>query len=234
MNSPIFRVLFSLLATIFMCGLGETPASAQSSPTLFVFVPSSTNARALQSTLKEKLVGIEVLVLGRAKDLNKQLKLKPNAAVLAPVPVLELLGLKVRLQGTKSGKTSQAVVVVRMGGTGNVIGMLDLLGRKAMTNFASSLFGSSAASNLSVKRVRKSRDLRALLLLKQADAVLLSAKDANILVKALGSEASSTALSGPGVGLPSLGGGSDTSAVAKSLKTLPTSILKKMGIDGWK
>jgi len=201
--------------------------------TVLVFLPDAPDARSLQSELSSALGSVSVTVLGRVKDLKKQLDASPDATVLAPAPVLAHLGVDVALQGTRGGKTIEAMSLVRMEGTGDTIGILDLLGRKATPPFVSKLLGSTSAADLSVKRVRKNRDLRALLMLKQADAVIVPSADAAKLVKDLGGGASATPLDGTGVGLTSLGG-AGASKLSQAFRGLSGPLLNRLGIDGWK
>ena len=201
--------------------------------TLLVFLPDAADARSLQSELSSSLGSVSVTVLGRVKDLKKQLDAFPDATVLAPEPVLAHLGVDVALRGTRDGETVEAMSLVRMEGAGDTIGILDLLGRKATPPFVSKLLGSMPAADLSVKRVRKNRDLRALLMLKQADAVIVPAVDAAKLVKDLGGGASATPLDGPGVGLTSVGGAT-ASRLSQAFRGLSGPLLRKLGIDGWK
>lgn len=209
------------------------PQSVHAQSTLLVFVPNADDARSLQTDLSSALGSTSVTVLGRVKDLKKQLAASPDAAVLAPAPVLAYLRVKVALRGTMRGATAEPMSIVRMESAGGTVGVLDLLGRKATPAFVGTLLGGQSVPELKVKRVRKNRDLRALLMLKQADAVVVSSSKASKLVKDLGAGASAKALDGPGVGLVALGG-SGSAALSASIKSISSKTLKKLGIDGWK
>ena len=198
-----------------------------------MFLPDADDTRSLQSELSSALGSVNVTVLGRLKDLKKQLEASPDATVLAPAPVLQHLRVSIVLEGTRSGNTVEAMSLVRMEGTGGTIGVLDLLGRKATPSFVTKLLGKTAIADLSVKRVRKNRDLRALLMLKQADAVIVPTADASKLVKDLGSGSWATQLDGTGVGLTSVGG-AGAKTLSPAFRGLPEPLLKKLGIDGWK
>ena len=96
--------------------------TARAQGTLLVFLPDAADARSLQGELSSALGSASVTVLGRVKDLKKQLVAFPDATVLAPAPVLAHLGVDVALQGTRDGKTIEAMSLVRMEGTGGTIG----------------------------------------------------------------------------------------------------------------
>ncbi len=153
-------------------------ASVSQSNSLYIFVPSETRATVIEDQIKSLCNGLDVTAFGRAKDFTSQLELAPPSAVLTLLPVIERSGkFKSVLKGVKDGLTEEDYVIVSIDEAidlssieGIKIGVVDLMGRKPMTEFVGQLL----QSDVRLKRVSKVEDLLPLLSFGTADALFIS------------------------------------------------------------
>lgn len=145
---------------------------------LYVFVPSNIRAVAMQKILGARCPDLGITVFGRVKDFSKRLSKTPPDAILTLVPVIKHHpDYSIFLQGYKVGLAAEAYVLVSVDKPIDLkalhkkkIGVVDILGRKAMSRFMQQLFG----IKLKIKRVMRSEDLLPLLIFRAADAIFVS------------------------------------------------------------
>jgi hypothetical protein len=134
---------------------------------VFVFVPSENSAKAVQKTIAQSCPGIDVTVFGRSKDFRKEVAKNKPDAVISLQTVVEALGnFSPILNGLKDGKQDENYVLVSVDTQfplaqidSHKIGVIDILGRKPMSEYVSGLFG----KKIKLKRVTKVEDLLPLL-----------------------------------------------------------------------
>jgi hypothetical protein len=217
-------------------GRGGVPtAVAATQLSLDVFLHSLLEGRALSRLFEAALPGVTVAVLTRSRDFSGVRTRNPDA-IVALSPVLVANGFTPVLQGYKGGQPSESYVLlstrsVTPSGVKSV-GAVDILGRREMAQFVSSLLGGNEPQ---VAPVTKLADLLALLQLGQVEAVLLPARYASALISRTRLSLTVTRLEGKGVGLPAF---YPSSAAGQRLKgaftDLPSSLLQEIGVDSWR
>jgi hypothetical protein len=214
-------------------GVPGAVAAAQLS--LYVFVHSLLEARALSRLFEAALPGVAVVVLTRSRDFSGVRTRNPDA-IVALAPVLVGNGFTPALQGYKAGKPSESYVLLsaRSVTPSSVksVGAVDILGRRAMADFVSSLLGGNQPQ---IAPVTKLADLLALLQLGQVEAVLLPARYVSALTSRTRLTLTATRVEGAGVGLPAF---CPSSVAGQRMKgafaDLPSSLLQEMGVDSWR
>ena len=164
-----------LFAGVLLYMLYQTAAVATE---LYVFLPSNLRASAVQSSLNNACKEVNFTVFGRVKDFSKQIKKNPPDAILSLTPVLnEKKEFNLLMQGTKKGNTAEEYVLVSVDNNVDVanigkmkLGVVDILGRKPMKKYVSTLFG----TKVKISRVTKQEDLLPLLTFKSVDAIFIS------------------------------------------------------------
>jgi len=230
----------ALLVGSALAGAGVALASGSRAAeaaqlSLYVFLHSLLEARALSRLFEAALPGVTVWVLTRSRDFSSVRARSPDA-VIALRPVLVANGFTPALQGYKGGQPSESYVLLSTravtASSVTSVGAVDILGRREMTEFVSSLLGGNTPQ---VAPVTKLADLLALLQLGQVEAVLLPARSASALTTRTRLSLTVTSLEGKGVGLPAF---SASSAAGQRLKSafadLPTSLLQEIGVDSWR
>ncbi len=145
---------------------------------LYVFVPTEVRANKLQHKISAYCSGVDVTVFGRAKDFHNKIKAFPPSAILSLLPVIERNQLfDPTIEGLKNGIANEDYVLVsvdhplsRSNLTNKKIGVVDLLGRKAMTKFIGNLLN----AKVKIKRVTKVEDLLPLITFASVDAIFVS------------------------------------------------------------
>jgi hypothetical protein len=216
--------------------LGGSPrAIAAAAPSLYVFLHSLLEARALNRLFEAALPGVAVWVLTKSRDFSIVRARNPDA-VVALAPVLVANGFTPVLQGYKDGHASEPYVLLstRSVTPSSVksVGAVDVLGRREMGKFVSSLLGGNEPQ---VEPVTKLPDLLALLQLEKVDAILLPARHANPLISRTRLSLTVSHLSGKGVGLPAFHPSTPEGQRMKGVfADLPSSLLKEIGVDAWR
>jgi len=220
-------------AAVAVAGLPTGADAAQLS--LYVFLHSRLEARALGRLFEAALPGVDVWVLTRSRDFGGVRTRNPDA-VVALAPVLLANGFTPVLQGYKGGQPSESYVLLSTravtASSVTSVGAVDVLGRREMADFVSSLLGGNQPQ---VAPVTKLADLLALLQLGAVDAVLLPARQANALISRTRLSLTVTRLESKGVGLPafcpSTAGGQ---RMRGQFANLPVSLLQEIGVDSWR
>lgn len=224
--------------TLLTLGLASERTAAQERPRLLVYVPTSTRARTIQSSLERQMPQVEVVVCGRHRDFTREIERGYDAA-LAAQPVLEAQGLSLDVKGYRDAADNEPYVLLSVGASPEksqlpklTLGAVDLLGRERTGNFIAGLLGLASAPEL--KYVTKSEDLLPLLQFGSASAVVLSAQDAQHLKGLSKLDLRSLVLS-KRVGLPALSLRSEMGrrVVRAAVESLDLEIKRKLGVDSW-
>jgi hypothetical protein len=215
--------------------LGGLPRAEAAELSLYVFLHSLLEARALGRLFEAALPGVDVWVLTRSRDFSRVRTRNPDA-IVALAPVLVANGFTPVLQGHKGGQASEsyALLSTRTVAPSNVksVGAVDLFGRREMTRFVSSLLGGNEPQ---VAPVTKLADLLALLQLGEVDAVLLPTRHAGALIGRTRLSLTVTRLEGKGVGLPAFYPSSPAGQRLKGMFAgLPSGLLQEIGVDSWR
>jgi hypothetical protein len=220
-------------AGVALGGLPKAVDAAQVS--LYVFLHSLLETRALSRLFEAALPGVAVWTLTRSRDFSAVRTRNPDA-IVALAPVLLANGFTPVLQGYKGGQPSESYVLLSTrsvtASSVKSVGAIDILGRREMVKFVSSLL---AGNEPQVAPVTKLADLLTLLQLGDVEAILLPARHANALVSRTRLSLTVTNLKGKGVGLPAF---CPSSAAGRRMKDafadLPSSLLQEIGVDTWR
>jgi ABC-type amino acid transport substrate-binding protein len=143
-----------------------------------VFLPTTSQPRALEHQLDGSANGLEVRVFGRFLDFDEAIRKSPPDAIVSYSTVLRHMGKRVDYQGERGGSTTDAVLVVFVGDelkdrdlSSLTYGAVDLVGRADLPAFVAKLLALPQPAD--VVRVIKYPDLFHLLRVNRADAVLL-------------------------------------------------------------
>jgi hypothetical protein len=151
------------------------------SSTLYVYYPCLLNPLAVEKRLTADFPNCKITVFGRIDDFLEKVKTdRPRIVITKPGLENQLNGYQPDLLGVRNRKTEDSFCLLSTGepvepGTlqSKTVGTLDFLGRKGTADFINRAF--SPAPKL--KRVIKTEDLLPLLIMKMADAILVSAYD---------------------------------------------------------
>lgn len=217
--------------------LGESHALAAGGK-LHVFAVTSARPRSLASDMEAKLGGITVTVFGRVGDFKRAVETENPDAIMAPPPVLAMVGKSPQLQGTKGGSATEPYVIVSSapiaaGDLGKkTIGALDMVGRSELPVLVKQIIGSSTVPNVS--RVTKIEDLLPLLQFNTADAIVFPERF-------LGEFKSKSKLTlvvqkppSAQVGCIAVSFAGNRGPVESGLRSLPGGVMGQLGVDGWK
>jgi hypothetical protein len=163
----------------------------------------------------------------------------PDAILARPALLARTPGYAVRLLGERNGKTDEGVALLSIGpfveqdSVGLVsIGAVDILGKQGMDEFVGSLFRPAPQ----LKRVTKVEDLLPLLNFGMARAVVVFPTDIEYLGRLSTARFTVTYLPEARTGIVALGVRRDEkeSVIISSVKSMPSAILRELGIDKWK
>jgi len=145
---------------------------------MYVFVPTDVRTNILKEKIQSACPDLSITVFGRGQDFLKQVKKSTPDAILTLMPVIENSnGYESSFQGIKNGQPEEPYVLVSKDKAidiknlkGKSIGVVDLLGRRPMTEFVRQLL----QQKVKVKRVTKLEDLLPLLTFNAVDAIFVS------------------------------------------------------------
>lgn len=211
---------------------------ASNNPLLYVFLQTSIRPNALQKALEKSIPNAEIVVFGRYRDFAKGLQRQLPDAVIAIRPVLEASHLSVSLKGVLDNDQDIPYVVITNGNmttssleNGNTIGVVDILGRKQMENYVSSVMNTAGKPKL--KLVTKNEDLLPLLQLNLADAILLPKHEGKKLLEKSNLNLITTVLKAE-MGLPSVACLTNAGMeLCQQIKQLNKNLVTQMGVDQW-
>jgi hypothetical protein len=225
-----------------VCLLGLQSASATSAqtvkPTVHVFLQLDAKSAALEKMLQQQLPNLNVTVFSRYRDLEDASATAKPDGLVAITPVLQYLGTKPVLRGTRDGKDIEAWVLVSVGKTlddslsGKTIGAVDVMGRDGTQSFVGGLLN---AKDVKVKRVAKTEDLLPLLEFSAADAILVPSSALARLTQRTRLAIKTREIPGGPVGLPALAVFNEASkdTITKAFAAMDVVTKKILGIEAW-
>lgn len=152
--------------------------SLRAAESVFVYYPTEVKAQAIQKSLVSVCPSLDFTVFGRSKDFRKGLETSPPQGVVTMAPIVDALDTYSTIaKGLKEGRTEDDYLLVSMNealpieNLANVkIGVIDILGRKPMSEYVQGLLG----QKVKLKRVTKVEDLLPLLSFGSVQGVLVS------------------------------------------------------------
>lgn len=219
---------------------GWGAANASGRARLLGFIPSDEKSRTVEKQLASAFRGVELTVLGRAKDLQRSVaRLKPEA-VIAPLPTLRDLGLTPTLTGRRGSSTSEPYTLVTvdrplspkaMGA--HTVGILGIMGHSAMKRHCGELLGTSGQR---IKTVTKYADLLPLLQFGVAKGVILPERFVSTLTSKSALKLVKNHLPQGQVGLTSIAIQDQAAKgrVVSALNSLDSRSKKLLGVEAWK
>lgn len=164
----MLAIIFIIIISVSLNATGES---------LYVFVPSQVRAKVMQQQMSQVCPYIDVTVFAFAKEFRQQLKSTPPNAILSHALVVDRNDYSnTVLQGVKNSQTAENYMVVSIGAPLDLnqleqkkIGVVDLLGRKPMSDFVSGLLDAV----VKLKRVTKIEDLLPMLTFGAAEGILV-------------------------------------------------------------
>ena len=207
--------------------------------TLYVFVPTETRATVLQEMVVSACGGLEIKVFGRAKDFNQQIATVPPSAILTLLPVIERNNtFSTVLKGSRNGATEEDYMLVSKDTatslaslTGKKVGVVDVMGRKPMTQFVSQLL----QADVKLKRVSKIEDLLPLLSFGAVDSIFVPESIYQILKQKSNINLVATRLNIQlGLVSAALNDSKTESEITKCIGSFSQDINAAMGVDQWK
>lgn len=223
------KLIFGILATV---------STYSYSAKLYVFVPTEVRANVMQETMTTACENVEVTVFGRAKEFGLEMQNTPPSAVLTVLPVIERNSeYATVMKGTKDGKHVEDFVMVTVDNPidlatleGRKVGVIDVLGRKPMSEFVGQLL----QAKVKLKRVSKIEDLLPLLSFGAVDSVFIPESIYERIKSKSNLDLVATRLNVK-VGLASAAMNTNESRadVIQCIKDLPLNVNQEMGVDQW-
>ena len=239
-----FVVLVLVLASL----PGATASrAADSGPRLYVYLPSTVRPPMLQKVLNDALPGTTVMVFRHLRDFETSALESPPDFVISARPFLDQHDEWTPiLQGFAGDRTDETYVLVSLGQAADspleasaVVGVVDLLGKKAMPALVARFVGASAPPK--VTRVAQPEDLLPLLELGLAKAVLMPARAVAALREKSTLNLRVVELKDARMGLPSLAvvskrspAGEMERKLVSGLSGLPAKVQAMLGVDAWR
>ncbi len=229
------RLLFLLVIHVFLAawGLGQSPPTE-----LYVFLPSEIRPHAMRQALSKAFPDLNVTVFPRFRDFRDRLQEAPPDAFLSLQPIAEALNHGGALKGARDGETEEvyallsekAIDAEKIGELN--IGVVDLLGRKAMSTFVQRKLG---GVNPKVKPVTKLEDLLSMLQFSYVDAIFVPKSKIGYYKKKTELNLTVTELGQVTVGLPVVVIINQERAqlVKRSFSQLKPDLNSKLGVDQW-
>jgi hypothetical protein len=180
-----------------------------------------------------------VLVLGRAKDLERSVKEMNPEAVIAPELTLRDLGLTPTLSGKRGGSTTEPYVLVTVDRpaspssmAGATVGVLGIMGHAAMESHCGHLLGTGTQK---IKTVTKYADLLPLLQFKVAQGVLLPQRFAHTLTSRSALKLVQNDIPDGRVGLTAVAVQSSSAreTIISALRGMSGDGKSALGVEGW-
>jgi hypothetical protein len=204
-----------------------------------VFVPSDDKPRDIERYLSSDMPSLEITVFGKAKDLENGIQNLRPAAVLAPAPTLEALGLSVALHGKRNGDTREPYVLITVDRkippqamAEYTVGIYGIMGRSEMKRHCGDILGTG---DQKIKTVTKYADLLPLLQFQATKGVVLPKRFASVLTgrSALNLVVSDLPRGKVGLVSASVRDSGAKGSVISALNGLGAASRSVLGVDGW-
>jgi len=146
---------------------------------MYVFYPTDIRPKKMEKHISKHCPEIKTIVFGKVKDFEEQTHRAPPDAILSFTPVINKNKhfSNPYIQGIRNELTHEKFVLVSMNKAievGNLnsqkIGVLDILGRRPMTDFIRKMLG----AKVKLSRVTKTEDILNLLTFGFVDAIFVS------------------------------------------------------------
>ena len=237
------RLVLALVVAATLDAGSGTAAAPAPGPRIHVYLPSNVRPPMLQRVLSEALPGTDVMVFRHLRDFENTIAEDPPDFVISARPFIDRFARwKPVLQGFSADRAEEPYVLVSVGRAINLadisrlgIGVVDLLGKKAMPDLVARMLGTTAVPKLT--RVGQPEDLLPLLELDLAGAVLMPARAVPLLREKSALDLRVTELKAATVGLPAVGAAVGAPAVTEMegrLMGLPPAVKAMLGVDDWR
>jgi hypothetical protein len=235
--------LLVLASTVAVTPPARLAMSAEPESKVYVYLPSLVRPPMLEKALGEALPEVSVVVFRHLRHFEATIVESPPDFVIGARPLLDQHERwMVIAQGVVGGRPEEPCVLVSVGQAVDAeqaaqagIGVVDLLGKKAMPVLVASLLGISTPPKLT--RVGLPEDLLPLLELNLAKAVLMPAREFPVLREKSALDLRATELKSAWMGLPALAAvpGTQVSAdMQRRFMNLPPKVKAMLGVDDWR
>lgn len=240
LRRAVVAAVIGLVLTSTPTAFNMAAAAPNEQLSMVVFLPTRTRPRALQDMLEAELKGVNITVYGRYRDFERAVDSSSPDAVMALAPVLEARNMRPEVRGALKGATTASYVLVSVEGTRLdetrelTIGVIDILGRHAMSDFVMHLLGVSTKPAL--KLVSKVEDLLHLLHLRAVDAVIAARSDYDTFRSTTEATLVAKELQHGQVGLPAVHFNTEIGRrqIGRALRGLGMEVNNKMGVEEWR
>jgi hypothetical protein len=183
-GTGLFLKFTGILTLLALFPLAPESVRADS-VSLYAFYPSEVRPRSLEEQLARHCPDIRITAFAKVKEFTRSLNRNPPDAILSLPPVIERSGgYSSVIQGSRQNATDQAYYLVSrppplaQSDVPSVeLGVVDLLGRRAMEEFVED----TLETEVRIKRVTKLEDVLPLLTFRYVKAVFVSDQDFQIL-----------------------------------------------------
>jgi len=167
----------TIFFSIFFILLFALPI-AEANNSLYVFYPTDIRPNKMEKHIGQHCPEIKSTVFGKIKDFEEQTERVPPDAILSYAPVIKKnQQYSSVVHGLKQGRSDENYVLVSIKKPVDInnlsslkIGVLDILGRKAMKSFVNKTLG----TRVKITRVTKTEDILNLLTFDLVDALFVS------------------------------------------------------------
>lgn len=226
----------SVIVWLLLCCVG-----IHAQAILFVCIPGKQNAQQIQRNFDGLIGPGTTMAFGRIKDLDAGLRSTSDATVIASESFFKYTpGLSVVLSGksdTLTGEKYHIVAASEEMTLKNVIngkvGIVDFLGKERLPLFVEDQFGVILQT---IKRVNKEEDLLTMIGMEMVDAIIVSDAQLREIQSNTKLPLSIIASSKSRIGFAAYGymKSKENTHLKDVLLNAPETILKEIGIDGWK
>lgn len=170
--------MYMRFTSLAIISVGLVFSSFSMASSVYVFIPTDMRTSLLQQDMQSLCPELDITVFGRAKDFHQQVQKVPPQGVLSLRPVVIQNDKFVPvLTGLKDNQITEKYLLVSVDKkqqlatlTDKKVGVIDLFGRKFMSQFVHDLL----KTNVKLKRVTKVEDLLPLLSFSAVDALFIS------------------------------------------------------------
>jgi hypothetical protein len=167
------KIIFSLFCLLLLA-----QQTVFADKLLYVFYPTDIRPKKMEKHITQHCPEIDITVFGKIKDFEEQTKRTYPDAILSYAPVIKKNHqYSLFVQGLKQGSSKENYVLVSIDKPVEIqqlsslkVGVLDILGRKAMKSFINTTLG----TKVKIARVTKTEDILNLLTFGMVDTLFVS------------------------------------------------------------
>ncbi len=206
---------------------------------LLVFVPTEVRISVVEDQIQSACPTLAVTAFGRAKDFHKMIETEPPDALLSLLPVIERqAAFRTVVRGIHDDSDEEPYVLASIDQPVDLaelhtktVGVVDLLGRKPMTEYIVGLL----QTQLKVKRVTKQEDLLPLLTFGAADAVFVSRRTYESIKQKSNQNVIATPLNiNVGLVAAALADPGQKAALIQCVQSMSDSLNELLGVQAWR